>query len=178
MPRPRQHELESLYREARPELVAVLCTVVRDPALAEDLAQEAGLRLFRGADAQARDHRALLFAIAMNLARDHLRHVRVRDAHLEASRHEAERIHESAESAHEAALGLERIGRMFALLPPRLRRVMWLSRVEGFTNAEVAARLGVSVKAVEKQLSRGLDKLTAWLNPPRVTRRRGAGGEP
>lgn len=41
------------------------------------------------------------------------------------------------------------------LLPPRCRLVCALVFIEGFTHAEVADRLDISVKAVEKQVARG-----------------------
>lgn len=58
-----------------------------------------------------------------------------------------------------------------ALLPPRCREVFHLSRAEGLRNAEIADRLGISVKGVEAQVARALrslrESLRPWLPPGR-----------
>lgn len=44
----------------------------------------------------------------------------------------------------------------FDRLPPRCRVVMWMRKVEDLPQKEVAARLGISEKAVGKQVARGI----------------------
>lgn len=46
-------------------------------------------------------------------------------------------------------------------LPPRCREVFWLCRVEGCSQPEVAARLGISVNMVERHMIRALLDLRA-----------------
>jgi len=41
-------------------------------------------------------------------------------------------------------------------LPEKCREVFLLSRVEGMSNAEISEHLGISVKTVENQITRGL----------------------
>lgn len=48
-----------------------------------------------------------------------------------------------------------RLTRSLAGLPPQCRRVMELVLLEGWTQGEVAAELGITPKAVEKQVARG-----------------------
>jgi RNA polymerase sigma factor (sigma-70 family) len=47
----------------------------------------------------------------------------------------------------------------FDALPPRCRAVLWLRRVEEFSQQEVARKLGLTEKAVETALARGLELL-------------------
>jgi RNA polymerase sigma-70 factor (ECF subfamily) len=49
--------------------------------------------------------------------------------------------------------------RIVGLLPPRCRLVCALVYLEGHTHAEVAERLGISPRAVEKQVARGRQRL-------------------
>jgi hypothetical protein len=48
-------------------------------------------------------------------------------------------------------------------LPPRCGLVMALTHLQGLTHSEAAERLGISEKAVEKQVRRGRDRLRKWL---------------
>src|SRR3546814_7274005 len=51
---------------------------------------------------------------------------------------------------------LHRLGAAFDRLPPRCREVVWLRRVEELPQKEVAARLGINQKKVEKQVAKGV----------------------
>ncbi|MDR1853835.1 MAG: sigma-70 family RNA polymerase sigma factor [Azoarcus sp.] len=46
-------------------------------------------------------------------------------------------------------------------LPPRCREVFWLFCVEGDTQAEIAARLGISLKRVERHVARAMIDIRA-----------------
>ncbi|HZW14920.1 MAG TPA: sigma-70 family RNA polymerase sigma factor [Brevundimonas sp.] len=56
---------------------------------------------------------------------------------------------------------LQHLGEAIASLPARIRDVFILRRVEGFSQREVAQRLGISESTVEKHMSRGFYLLTA-----------------
>src|SRR6202023_3092319 len=67
---------EELYRSARDDLFAYVCTIRRDPAAAEDvtaLAFERAYRRRRTFDRRRGQERAWLFGIARNAALDELR---------------------------------------------------------------------------------------------------------
>ena len=51
------------------------------------------------------------------------------------------------------------INRAVAEMPDQMRQVFELSRYEGLKYAEIAARLGISIKTVETQMSRALARL-------------------
>src|SRR5579884_2095466 len=67
---------ESLYRSCRDDVYAYVCTLLRDPAAAEDvtaLAFERAYRRRRTFDRRRGEERAWLFGIARNAALDELR---------------------------------------------------------------------------------------------------------
>jgi RNA polymerase sigma-70 factor (ECF subfamily) len=118
--------------------------------LAEDLAQEAWLRLSSGTE-PIRNPRALLMTVAMNLARDQFRRDRVRAEHLESA---PDRFaQEPAAGSAEDDLHLKQV---ILSLPPKLRDVLLLSKVGGLTNREIAQRFGLSVRAVDKRLQKAI----------------------
>ncbi|RRN63913.1 RNA polymerase sigma factor [Caulobacter sp. 602-1] len=51
---------------------------------------------------------------------------------------------------------LRRLARVFAALPPRVAEVFRLRRVQGLSQREVAARLGITESTVEKHMARGV----------------------
>jgi RNA polymerase sigma-70 factor (ECF subfamily) len=126
--------------------------------LAEDLAQEAWLRLFRGTQ-PVRNPRALLMTVAMNLARDQFRRDRVRAEHLE---HSPDRVLQEVGLAATAEDDLH-LKQVILSLPPKLRDVLLLSRIGGLTNREIAQRFGLSVRAVDKRLHRAIMLFVARL---------------
>ena len=52
--------------------------------------------------------------------------------------------------------GLLRLSEAFDRLPDRCREVVWLRRVEDLSQKEVAMRLGISEKTVEKHIAKGM----------------------
>jgi RNA polymerase sigma-70 factor (ECF subfamily) len=118
--------------------------------LAEDLAQEAWLRLTAGTE-PIRNPRALLMTVAMNLARDQFRRDRVRAEHL--ARAPDRLLPNSAARTAEDDLHLKQV---ILSLPPKLRDVLLLSKIGGLTNREIAQRFGLSVRAVDKRLQKAI----------------------
>lgn len=57
---------------------------------------------------------------------------------------------------------LKRLADAFDRLPDRCREVVWLRRVEHLSQREVAERLGISEKTVEKHIAKGMRLITAW----------------
>lgn len=64
---------------------------------------------------------------------------------------------------HMAALQqrLRALQRIMDCLPPRCREVFWLYRIEGYTQPEIAAKLGITLKVVERHVMRALIDIRA-----------------
>ena len=145
-----------------------------------DIRQEAYVRVYEAAGrARPLAPKSFLFATARNLMADRVRRERV--VRIEA-RGELEALNVlvdeiSPERRASARQELARLAHAFDLLPLRCRSVMWLTKVENLTQREVARRLGVNEKAVEKQVSRGVRLLAEALfgGEPDVETRRSAG---
>ena len=151
-------DLETLYRRHAGWLGGVLRRQLGHLAAdAEDLVQETYLRANRySAEDAARQPRALLRQIAVNLARDHMRRNVVRGGRAlpldEAGvRQAGERLVSPADQ--ETALLLKQV---VMLLPERYRDVFLLSRFTGMSNEEIARHFAISIKTVEWRLSKAL----------------------
>jgi RNA polymerase sigma-70 factor (ECF subfamily) len=69
----------------------------------------------------------------------------------------------SPEQRASARQELSRLAQAFDRLPPQCRKVMWMRKVEGISQKQVAERLGVSEGAVEKQITKGVRLLASLL---------------
>ena len=142
--------------------------VLRDPGIAEELAQEVFLELWRRRDMLASDSSVAgyLMQAVRNRALNHLRHLNVQkksvvyvEALSEPAEHADEHVH-----ANDLRVAMTKA---VAALPPRTREVFVMSRERGLRYSEIAEQLGVSVKAVEANMSRALrilrEQLSAFL---------------
>jgi len=150
--------LLALFAARRVEMTRLAHVVTGSNAVAEDLVQEAFVRLRRHWDDVA-DPPPYLRQIVMNLARTHLRHQRVvlRHAERHAAEDEAGRGPTGDPEVDDTWTALRR-------LPPRQRAVLALRFYEDLPVAEIAAVLGCRVGTVKSNLHRGLAKLRKELS--------------
>jgi RNA polymerase sigma-70 factor (ECF subfamily) len=142
--------------------------VLGDPVEAEDVAQEAMLRLWRAATTWRQDGPARpstwLHRVVANLAVDRLRR-NGRAVGLETDAVEAE---PDAGPGPEARLlqgdRMAALDAALAQLPERQRQAVVLRHVEGLSNPEIAVILGLGVEAVESLTARGKRALKAALH--------------
>ncbi len=138
----------------------VAARLLNDAAEAEDVAQDAFLKLWTGA-AAVRDPQALpawLARAAANLALDRLRR---RRPDLPGDLPETPDTSLSPDRNLDRAALSQAVAQAVAGLPERQRAALVLVHMEGFGNIEAAAMLGVSVEALESLLARARRSLKA-----------------
>jgi RNA polymerase sigma-70 factor (ECF subfamily) len=147
-----------------PRVLALARRLLGDPAEAEDVAQEAMLRLWRVAP----DWRpgeagvgAWLHRVATNLCLDRLRRRRESGAEPPDRADDAPSVRAALATADRKAA----LEAALARLPERQRLAIVLRHLEERGNPEIAATLGTSVEAVESLLARGRRELAALLAP-------------
>jgi RNA polymerase sigma factor (sigma-70 family) len=151
-------DLLKVFLEYRSKLQRIVGGRLQSSHAAEDIAQELYLKLPRVAEQfpTTEDARRYLVRMATNAALDYQR-TEGRRAELLAG---AEDLFEGVEdSPEDLALSRDEIARLETVLrglPAKCRDVLYLSRVEGMTHVEIAARLGVSKSLVDKYAVRAL----------------------
>ncbi|MDH3212629.1 MAG: sigma-70 family RNA polymerase sigma factor [Myxococcales bacterium] len=159
---------DSLFQRWASPLLRYLERMLRDATAAEDLVQEAFLRVHRARERYTPDARfsTWLYRIATNLALNELRRPRRRDPHQSIDEEGTVQLVADAspidEVAHARRLG-EAALRELEALPERQRAALWLTAVEGLAYSEVAVALDVSEKAVKALVHRGRSALAAKL---------------
>jgi RNA polymerase sigma-70 factor (ECF subfamily) len=159
-----EQAFQALYRQAARPLWAYISRALGDRTHADDVLQEAFLRLLRSkpASTDPGELRAILYRIASNLMMDHFRRAK-------RERAAAERAAPDAGSPPDAALRMD-MERMFRQLRPQERAMMWLAYVEGSDHREIAEAVGVKEKSVRVLLFRARRRLAALLEAGGVRR--------
>jgi RNA polymerase sigma-70 factor (ECF subfamily) len=150
--------LRSFFDEWYPRLVAYLRARLGDEDHAEDIAQEAFVRLL---DNAPRDRVGWLFAVASNLAVDQQRVASGRARHLTLIKAARE---DSADPGPEQQLlrdeAISRVRAALALLPERDRELLLL-RHGGWPYRDIARLLGVAPSSVGSLLTRAERRFAA-----------------
>ena len=159
---------ETVFRAHYPVLVRVAEGMLRERATAEEIAQDVMLELWRRRERlEVTDSvRAYLMQATRNRALNHLRHRAIERRGEPELIDGATPVSPTDVGAREAEIEIA-LQAAVAGLPERCRAVFELSRVEGLRYAEIAVRLGISVKTVEVQMGKALrvlrEKLRPWL---------------
>ena len=156
---------DTIFRQWYEPVVRSANRVLHDAGVAEELSQDVFLELWRRRESLAPDSSiaGYLLQAVRNRALNHLRHLQVQKksaVYVEALTEPAE--HADAET--QAGELRDAIQVAIAALPPRTREVFLMSRERNLRYSEIAELLGVSVKAVEANMSRALRQLRDGLS--------------
>jgi RNA polymerase sigma-70 factor, ECF subfamily len=162
--------LAALLARYQNRLYRYLLRLVREPATAEDLFQQTWLRVaerIRHYDSR-RSFDAWLFAVAHNLAIDHLRRIKPESLDEESSQGgtAVERLVSADPPAFDRTLLRERSARLAAAmteLPVIYRDVLTLRFEEEMKLEEIAEVLGSPLSTVKTRLKRSLDQMRRTL---------------
>lgn len=152
---------DSALAEHRDELLDYLRKRLGHRETAADLAQETFFRMMKYRDAaDIEDRRLMLFRIANNL---------ITEYHRTSQRHHASdhfpfdemRPLQAEQPSVEAIVDSRKaidilLKRTIVDLPPKCRLAFMLSRFDGLNYSQIADRMGVSVKMVEKHITKAL----------------------
>lgn len=154
-------DVAALYREEAPRLRRLFGRRTRQADIVQDLVQNVFARFLGRSMPAGRvldEPRAYLTRIACNLLKDTGRQ-QARKGELFSVRVEDIPRVEDPHSRLEARDMLRRIDAAILALPERTREIFMAHRFEELTYPEIAARMGICVKTVEKHISLALRAL-------------------
>jgi RNA polymerase sigma-70 factor, ECF subfamily len=156
--------VRELYRLHAPKMHALALRLSADEAEAEDVTQEAWIRAIRALPSYREDARlsTWLHRVTVNAALHVQRSSRRRDR-----RELAASVPEAVGSGGDGALLRVRLERALRCLPERMRQVLVLHDVEGYTHEEIARLLGVVPGTCKSQLFKARAKMRSLLSPSR-----------
>jgi RNA polymerase sigma-70 factor (family 1) len=153
-----------LFAESRQALHRYIRRFVGSSETAKEIVQEAFLRTYRQRDTVT-TLRAFLFSTARNLAANEYRHRRITERSTMSDFSDS-RVKTERESLETELLRDERnrlIQEAVDRLPPQCRAAFALRVFHECSYKEIAERLGISAKTVEKHIARGLHETHCYL---------------
>jgi len=151
---------DGLWRSLGETLRGFFRRRLSDTALADDLAQETLLRIYRGLPSLKDESRLRpwVFRVARNVLNDHFRRPVPPEQPLDGD------LAETVSGEDDENINLDgTVGGwlfwMIGQLPEDYREAVRLAEAEGLTAQEVADRLGISLPAAKSRILRGREKL-------------------
>lgn len=153
----------------------------RDHDEVVDLRQEIYVRVYEAAARRYPDSpKSFLFATARHLLADLVRRQRIVSITAVGDLERLNVLKDELEPSRwlGGRNALERLARALDRLPDRCREVVWLRRVEDLPQKEIARRLGISEKTVEKHIAKGCRMMANYFyagsqeDDPRMATRR------
>lgn len=158
--------LDALYRSHSPKLLRFLTrrTACRDEA--RDLLHDIFCRLARrpSVSAPIGNPEAYLTRIAANLLNDRAKSAVRRHADFHVSEDEIVLPAMDPQRHLETRDILDRLEAAMLRLKPKTREIFMAHRLDGLSYAEIAGRTGLSVKGVEKQMSKAIEQIDRHLH--------------
>ena len=167
---------ELVHRYERP-VFSLIYRMVRDRALAEDIAQETFVKVLNGIGSYRPEFKfsSWIFKIANNAAIDHLRKKHLDTLSLDGSPHAgtpeemgatALQVGDTAESPLDELLARDlggAIDRAIARLRPQYRACIIMRHVEGYSYEEIAQTLDLPLGTVKTYIHRARNELREYL---------------
>jgi RNA polymerase sigma-70 factor (ECF subfamily) len=151
-----------LFEEYFEEIRRFLFFRSGDSEISTDIAQETFIRIWeKQLDPEPGKEVALLYTIAGNLLISHFRRERI----LRKVQTEMDLVLQGGDHVHELYYRelKDSYRKTLSKLPEKQRIVFMMSRMERFTYREIAERLGISIKTVEKRMNLALKYLRVEL---------------
>lgn len=167
-----QKALETLFAVYFPRLNDFARNVVKDNVVSQDIVQDVFVKIWEKRDeVETINLEAYLFRLVRNRCLDHIKHMRVvhnrmQEIEISSKFEELYRIDFIGDAPYllfEKEL-ISKIEETVKKLPDRCREVFILSRVNKLKNKEIADKLSISIKNVERHLSRATQSLRENLN--------------
>ena len=150
-----------LYKKLFPFAVSL----IKSEAEADDILQEAFLKIWlhRSALTDIENPSGWIFTIVANTASNHLRS-RIRNELTIKKFNSRAAVNEEIEGEIDARFTQSLIDEAVSLLPAKRKLVFLLSKKEGLSRREIAARLNISENTVRNQLSEAMHSVHKYLS--------------
>lgn len=146
------NEFENLFDQYFEPIKSFIYYKIGDTAISEDLVQETFIKLWeRKEEINKETVKSLLYTISSNLAKNHIKHQNV--VFNFANKQKLQSYSESPQHVLEEAEFNKKLQSAIGSLSEAHRTTFLMNRIEQITYVDIALRLDISVKTVEKRMS-------------------------
>ena len=153
-----QEAFAELVHQVSDTLLGVARRILRDPALAEDVLQDAFLQIWRGAgtfNPFRGSGRGWIYTVVRHCALNAVRGACL-EINVDSSDLENLADHRQADEEVHMSIGIADLEHCLSLLMPDKRACIVLAFVEGFTHEQIALKLNAPLGTVKTRIRRGL----------------------
>lgn len=152
--------LIDVFFEVRLVLFNIIVNQTKSTQVAQDITQDLYLKIKKLSNTfpTNNDARNYLIRVAINSAKDYNRG-EVRRQHLLQGSLELFENYQPSNPIEEDYIIKEQVKNITAILdqlPEKYRKILYLSRIEGYTHAEISQKLNISKSSVEKYIMKAL----------------------
>lgn len=152
-----KNDLKRAYDQYFESLRAFLYYKTFDKELSEDLVQEVFIKVWeKRKEIRKETLKSLLYTIANNLLINHVNHLKVVQSHANEINEAASINSQSPQFLYEEKEFERLFNDIIEKLPDGVREVFLMSRLEKMSYQKIADRLELSVKAIEKRMSKAI----------------------
>ena len=155
---------DMLYRLYFPRLFSYSTKIVENPNMANDIVQNVFIKVWENPKIlKTENPEAFLFKMIKNASLNYIRHqlvvnnhkLKIKEKYLGEELYYIDFVGNEPVELISSELHA-RVEQVMEMLPPKCRSVFLLSRIEGMKNSEIAEKLNVSIKNIEKHISKAL----------------------
>ncbi|RFM26177.1 RNA polymerase sigma-70 factor [Deminuibacter soli] len=148
---------EAVFKENFKNLYAFAYTIVKDDSTAKEIVQQSFTNLWQKREKLQSTESLIryLYKSVYHTGLNHLKHLKVKAVYKQRYLQNSERLTTASERLQQKEVE-QKIAEVYNELPEKSRLIFQLSRYEGLKYAEIARRLHVSEKAVEKHITKVL----------------------
>ena len=152
------NEFEQLFNQYFESIKSFVYFKTGNISVSEDIVQEAFIKLWERRDEiNTETVKSLLYTISSNLAKNHIKHQHV--VFNFANKKKLQNFSESPQQILEEKEFSAKLNTALGSLSEAHRTTFLMNRIEQITYADIALRLEISVKTVEKRMSVALKQL-------------------
>jgi RNA polymerase sigma-70 factor (ECF subfamily) len=158
-----KESFKGFYKKYSRALWFYILKTCRDEALADDIFQDAFYRFLRAEPIRFNEYqqKAYLYKIATNLIIDHMRkNKRKLERETEPEPYGEQGFEESTQDREFLAMDMEKL---FKLLKPKERTLLWLAYVEGYSHKEISRITGINEKSIKVKMFRARKRFAVIL---------------